>query len=272
MRTLFSTLVFSVIAALGAVGVGYTEQVMFISPLRVELKPTEDVAVVTVTNKSDKVKYYQVLLSDQAMVSDTTTVEVESFPYSAKKMVRFMPRRFDLQPGQRRVIRVMVRRPADLADGDYHTHMLFEEDTEARKAVASAAASGTVPEGSIKFQVEAVYSAAIPVVVQHGSVSSSIQLTNVTYNATAAQGKPALVAAFKRLGNAESGGFLTATIDGDPVIDRRRLRLYRETDDYSVVFPLDTAKLKPGKVVQIRLADSFSADATVLGQASVQLP
>jgi hypothetical protein len=164
----------------------------------------------------------------------------------------------------------MVRRPANLSNGDYHTHLLFEEDLSAR--AAAMAVSTSVPEGSIKFQVESTYSVAIPIVVQHGEISSSVIINNVAYNATAAQGKPALVANLTRSGNAEAGGFLTATLNGNPVIDKRRLRLYRETDNYQLVLPLDTSKLVAGQVVEVKLADSFSADAKVLEQVSVQLP
>jgi hypothetical protein len=261
---------------LGVIGVlnpAVAEPMMFISPLRVEIKPGEDVAVVTVTNKSSSLKYFKAVLTDQVMAPDTTTSEVETFPYSAKKMLRFMPRRFEIAPGQRRVIRIMARRPEGLADGDYHTHLLFEEDMEARKAQrAAAVASGTVPEGSVKFQVEATYSVAIPVVVQQGTISRSIALGTVRYDATAANGQPALVAEFARRGNAEASGYLTATVDGEPAIDKRLIRLYREVDDYRVVLPLNPKMIKPGAVVKVRLADSFSDAAQVYGQTDVTLP
>ena len=255
-------------------GAALAEPMMFISPLRVEIKPGEDTAVVTVTNKASQTKYYKAVLSDQVMAADTTTSEVETFTYSAKKMLRFMPRRFEVAPGQRRVIRIMARRPADLADGDYHTHMLFEEDLETRNAQrAAAAASGTtVPDGSVKFQVEATYSVAIPVVVQQGTISGSIALGAVRYDATAANGQPALVAEFARRGNAEASGYLTATANGEPAIDKRLLRLYREVDDYRVVLPLNPKAVQSGQTIKVRLADSFSPEAAVIGQADVQIP
>lgn len=239
------------------------DTMLFVAPLRVEFDPAETTEVITVTNKSDQTKRYQVILTDQAMTAEGVTQTVDTFPYSSKKMLRFMPRRVVLEPGQRQVVRVMARRPADLPDGDYHTHLLFEEE---QPSLHAAEASGK--EGGFKLDVGAIYSVAVPVVVRAGKLESSMELLRTELKPASDKAPAHLLAAFKRHGNAEASGFLTVTAakGGQELIAPRMVRLYREVDDAVLTLPLTAAGETYKGPAVVRLMGSADKDATVLAE------
>lgn len=235
MRGLWGALMASVMMVAPA----FAEGVLYVSPLRVEVKPNEQTTTLSVTNKSAGTKRYNVTAIDQTMTADGVTQTVDNFEYSAKRMMRFMPRRIVLEPGQRQMVRVMIRRPNGLPDGDYHTHLLFEEEQPS----VTASVSETLEKG-FKLDIGAVYSVAIPVVIQHGTVSSSIALGDVTVNRAPENGAPKghILAVISRGGNAEATGFLTIKTADDKMTDlvsARRVRIYREVDKVGLKLPLN---------------------------------
>ena len=246
------------------------DALLFVSPLRVEMKPGEDSAVITITNKSDTTRRYKVEMTDQVMNAEGVVETAETFPYSSKRMLRFMPRRVVLEAGQRQVVRVMARRPADLPDGDYHTHLLFEEEQPA--ATASAGVSGTEAAKGLTFALGTTYGVAIPLMVQHGVVSSSIALTDARLKQTV-EGKPTdVLAAFHRGGNAEASGMVTVTSGDTNLVTPRRVRLYREVDDVVITLPLNEAGAAYHGQAVVRLTDGAETAPKILREMTVTFP
>ncbi|MCP5405837.1 MAG: hypothetical protein H6922_06425 [Pseudomonadaceae bacterium] len=255
-------LVLAVLMAMA--GVSHAEDaLLFVSPLRVEIAPAKQTAVLTVTNKSSKTKHYRVELTDQQMNADGVTEGVDTFPYSAKNMLRFMPRRLTLEPGQRQVVRVMARRPANLPDGDYHTHLLFEEEQPAISAATSPTAGG------FKMDIGAVYGVGIPVIVQQGTLTGKATLTSATYAPAAKPGQAdAVTAAFLREGNSEASAYLVLTdASGVQVATPRILRLYREVGNVAISMPL-TVKT-PQFPLKLTMLTDNTPQATVLAEKNV---
>lgn len=250
MRVLLA-LVLAVVVTGGNV---LADSLLFVSPLRVEIKPGETTSMVTVTNKSTQTRRYRVEMTDQAMTPLGVTETVETFPYSSKRMLRFMPRRIVLEPGQRQVVRIMARRPDGLPDGDYHTHLLFEEEQAA--ATATAAASPTTGESGLKLDMGATYGVAIPLVVQQGKLESALQLGDVQVARDSA-GKPhSLLVGFSRTGNAEATAMLKVTDGPTDLITPRRVRIYREVDNVVITVPLlPAAATRQGPATMTLLAD-----------------
>ena len=78
----------------------------------------------------------------------------------AKDWVRFSPRRVKLGPGQHQTVRVVARKPADLAPGEYTARLLIQAIPRARRA-------GDQPSDQIKINLDIVYGVSIPVVIKH---------------------------------------------------------------------------------------------------------
>src|SRR5690606_39210727 len=49
----------------------------------------------------------------------------------ADEMLRFSPRQVTLAPGASQTVRIMVRKPSNLAEGEYRSHLLFSQQPQA---------------------------------------------------------------------------------------------------------------------------------------------
>lgn len=77
----------------------------------------------------------------------------------AKDWVRFSPRRIKLGPGEHQTVRVVVRKPADLAPGEYTARLLIQAIPPARKPEK--------PTNQIKINLDIVYGISIPLHIKH---------------------------------------------------------------------------------------------------------
>lgn len=261
----------ALLALMMAAAPAFAEGVLYVSPLRVEVKPGEQTTTLSVTNKAAITKRYNVTSLDQVMNADGVTETVDNFEFSAKRMMRFMPRRIVLEPGQRQLVRVMIRRPGGLPDGDYHTHLLFEEEQPS----VSASVSETLDKG-FKLNMGAIYSVAIPVVIQHGDVTSTIALGDVSVVRKAENGAPNgyILAVVNRGGNAEATGFLTVKSADDKMTDLvspRRVRVYREANTVNLRLPLNEFGASYKGSAKVLFKRDNLPDSAVIGERVLEI-
>ena len=80
----------------------------------------------------------------------------------ASEWVRFSPRRISLNPGESQVVRVLVRKPADLEPGDYTARLLIQAiPTAAPKAQTQETQKG------LEIQLTIVYGVTVPILIDH---------------------------------------------------------------------------------------------------------
>lgn len=244
--------------------------VLFIAPSRLVVEPGERVAVVTAANKSKLPRRYDIGLIDQVMHENGITSTVETFDYSVKRMLRFQPKRFTLQPGESQTVRIMVMRPADLADGDYHSHLLFREvplDVKSKEQLEAERKADEESKQAVSFSLHALYGVGIPLVVQQGKIIADMSIDDVRVEAAAEGKERQIVFDFTRTGNSEAAGKLSAEYVQDgkppvPVIETQWIRLYREVEKISkkinlINIPKDA---RGGKIV-IKLMKSETDDS-----------
>lgn len=214
---------------------------LFVSPQRVIISEDDRTASVSLTNKSDRPRKYQVILVDQAMGETGTTSIVDTFPFSAKRMLRYQPREVTIAAGQRQIVRLQVRRPQGLEAGDYHTHILFEEE-EIKAPIPDTDAPD---EGAFAVKISTTYGLAIPVVIQQGEQTGSMAFHSVKLDvpATPETPKRELHLKLEHLGNSEALGNLEATFVDDTgetqsIIAPRNVRLYREVETANIAIPI----------------------------------
>jgi hypothetical protein len=227
----------------------YAGSLLFVAPNRIVMEPDQRTAVVNVTNKDDRHREFKIVVQNYIMTENGTTQIVDTFPYSAERMIRYVPRRIKLAPGERQTVRIMARRPKDLSDGDYHSHLLFDE--MAPPPVESLANKDVPPEGKgqLKFKIEALYGLAIPIVIEHGAIENKLVVTaakiklqdNGSYIATVS---------LDRTGNSEGKGFLTiehTTPEGIAKVVGLGgdLHIYRELEHVNRTFRIKIEKDTP---------------------------
>jgi P pilus assembly chaperone PapD len=102
-----------------------------ITPWRIVFGPRDRSASVQLLNTSDAPKTYRMGWMILKATKDGRYIPVpydkdknkENDPHGVQNMVIFSPRQVTIEPNGLQVIRLSLRRPADLPPGEYHAHM-----------------------------------------------------------------------------------------------------------------------------------------------------
>lgn len=151
---------------------------LLVAPTRVVINGGGGAEVV-LSNIGDKPATYRISLELRRM--DETgdfneVVEAEANPgeRAALDMIRYAPRRVTLLPGQPQAVRISVRPPEGLPDGEYRVHMNFRAVPTADPVEAGAADPAQAAGVSIKLVP--VYGITIPVFVRKGRLEGQATL------------------------------------------------------------------------------------------------
>jgi hypothetical protein len=128
----------------------------------------------------------------------------------ADAMLRYSPRQVTIPPGGSQVVRILLRKPDDLAAGEYRSHLQFDRVAEASGAnsVEEVARRGGQEVG---VTIQALVGASIPVIVRQGETSAKLDLADLAVQPPTA-GAPGLLSfQMKREGNRSVYGDLLAT-------------------------------------------------------------
>ena len=95
---------------------------------------------ITLINESNKPKTYRIVWREMTMDPQTglrkkTDSEIAQTQYKVSDMVKYSPRRITVQPRQTQEIRLMLRRPNGLPDGEYRSHLLIREERQTKNTV-----------------------------------------------------------------------------------------------------------------------------------------
>lgn len=91
-----------------------------------------------------------------------------------ESMVVFAPKRITLAPGASQQIRLMVRKPKDLADGEYRSHLWVRPEESAIKFDTPADVTTNAPTVQIKM----LAGITVPVFVRQGKLTSAASITD----------------------------------------------------------------------------------------------
>ena len=117
----------------------------------------------------------------------------------AEPLLRFSPRVVTLAPGAAQTVRLQVRKPETLADGEYRSHLLF------RAVPADPPAPAELQPGQLTMDIRAIFGISIPVLIRHGQVQARCALADLALD----QGQ--LACSLLREGNRSVYGDLAAT-------------------------------------------------------------
>ncbi len=89
----------------------------------------------------------------------------------ADKMLRYSPRRVTVDGQSKQDVRVVVRKPKDLKEGEYRSHLVFRSIPKPLDQTSEGA-------NSISMQFNPTLEITIPVIVRHGDLTAEINLTD----------------------------------------------------------------------------------------------
>ncbi len=138
-----------------------------VSPNRVIFEGRDRFHQLTLLNRGDAAVTYRVSLITVQMDENGRIRRVENKGQfkDASRIIRYAPRRVKLGPGQGQIIRLSVRKPQGLEEGEYRSAMLVAAvpDEDAKPQAKQT-------DGQIAIQVSAYFAVSIPVMVRHGKL------------------------------------------------------------------------------------------------------
>lgn len=113
---------------------------LMLHPTRIVFDKNARAAQIELINTGSKPASYRISLVNRRMTeagqfeAAETAQDGERF---ADAMLRYSPRQITLQPGTAQTVRVMLRKPAELAEGEYRSHLQFDKlpDAEGKASV-----------------------------------------------------------------------------------------------------------------------------------------
>jgi P pilus assembly chaperone PapD len=155
---------------------------LLIAPTRVVLNSSRGTEVI-LNNIGKDTATYRISLEVRRMDSDGSIDLVEpgnatELENKALAMISYAPRRVVLPPQQPQAIRIGVRAPADLPDGEYRVHMLFRAIPDAKPVTTTSVSN------SVSVQVTPIYGITIPVIVRRGALQATAAISGVALTNT----------------------------------------------------------------------------------------
>ncbi len=183
---------------------------LMVIPSRVELDDKTTSKEVRLINKGNETTTYRISFQHLRMEKDGSYKEItdknakENF---ADDVVRFSPKQVTLKPGDVQTIRLMFKKPSDLADGEYRSHLLMKEEAPADfgKNVEKINAKN---DKKISVELKPLFGVSIPVVVTSGATTAKVEIKS----ASVAKGGKTIAVNLARSGNASVYGDLLATL------------------------------------------------------------
>jgi P pilus assembly chaperone PapD len=225
-----------------------TERVDIV-PQRVILQPRERAGEFTLLNRGNTTGTFRIeVLSfkqDQYGVYEELKQPLNP-AFDPEKILRLSPRQFTLEPEARQKIRFSIRKPENLPEGEYRFH------------IRATRMSEYGPPAPVNDKASSVGMAmnigvAIPVIIRHGQVQAGATLSDLAYNPSGQDGKPALTFTLNRTGNASILGTATAIwqpTGGQPqqIGSMGNLNVFTENAYRKVSMPLDTVPSGSGTI------------------------
>lgn len=186
---------------------------LMLTPTRVVFDKNMRSSFVELINNGADTTTYRISLVDMKMTATgslqaaATTVGGE---VAIERYIRFSPRQVTLKPGESQVVRLLLRKPPGLADGEYRSHLKFEPvpPTEGSTSIEPAKAA----DKKISIAITPLVAVTIPVIIRHGQTYASAELAELAVQPPAKAGAdPVLAMTLGRSGNRSLYGDMTVT-------------------------------------------------------------
>jgi P pilus assembly chaperone PapD len=200
-------------ALLFALAQGQAWAGLMLYPTRVVFEGNQRTAQVELINNGTEAETYRISLVNRRMSEDGEFIAVEQpepGEQFADSLLRYSPRQVTLQPGAGQVVRIMVRKPAGLAPGEYRSHLLFAKQPDPKGRTSIESGSVGTEEG-LGVQLQALVGASIPIIVRHGKTEAGVKLSGLELQAATANRPAMLTLQLERSGNQSVYGDVTVS-------------------------------------------------------------
>ena len=253
---------------------------VMVTPTRIVFGQSDRSAQVTLVNQSDQTSNFRISFIRQNMTEngDFLPVREDEAGMFSDPMIRFSPRQVNLSPGQAQVIRLALRKPRDLANGEYRSHMLFQMLPESSgsnvEKITRQSAAG------ISVELTPIIGVSIPVIVRQGDLQTAVTLTNAKIEVSdKADDNPRISVSINRTGNGSAYGDLKATFTSDgklPVViaQANKIAVYANMQSRRFEMPLNLASdanLQNGAIDLVFLKSAADDESAILARTRIIL-
>lgn len=182
---------------------------LLVTPTRALFEDGKKNEVLTLINRGSDTATYQISVVQYRMTAIGELERIDSpdsGQFFATDLVRFFPRQVTIAPGETQNVRLQLRIPEGLADGEYRSHLYLRSvpKQEPLAVALDTAASST----EFAVQLTAVFGVSVPVIVRQGELSSAVSISDLAVNQDATSGRQMLSLTFNREGNRSVYGAL----------------------------------------------------------------
>ena len=231
---------------------------------------------VSVINNGSKPHSYRVKVNYRDMDEKGAMTEREEAVAGERPwqdLIRFSPRQMVLAPGKSQVIRVAVKKPADLPEGEYRYYLTVQLLPDALEPVPASD-----PKDSVRIQVQTVFGLAIPVIFRNGNLKARAGLEGLRFVAAEEGKAPSLGFRLTRQGQASIYGHLAATFTpaaggaAEEVGVSKGVAVYADRGEIRLDLPLVSPTGRPFKAGKLHLQFTPDGARSPETQADLDLP
>ena len=207
---LFFILIPAIVAML-ATGTGLRAQGpgdLLVTPTRAVFESGKRFETLTLVNRGSDSATYRISVVQYRMTAEGSLERIDSADPGqrvATDLIRFFPREVVIAPGESQNVRVQIKMPEGLADGEYRSHLYFR----AVPREQAAAADTMTKEFSVKLS--AVYGVTVPVIVRQGTLNATVTVGDLSLTPGDSQKPPVVAMKFHREGTQSVCGTVRVT-------------------------------------------------------------
>lgn len=186
---------------------------LMLFPTRIVFDAQQRAAQVELMNQGKTPETYRINLVNRRMGPNGEFIAIDQpgpGEQFADALLRYSPRQVTIPPGGSQIVRILLRKPEGLAEGEYRSHLQFDRVAEASGAssVEDVARRGSPDVGVV---IQALVGASIPVIVRQGATHAGLELTDLAVQPPTAAAPGVLSFQMRREGNRSVYGDLVAT-------------------------------------------------------------
>jgi P pilus assembly chaperone PapD len=252
-------------------------------PTRIILEGRQRTAQVSLLNKGSATATYRISIINMQMTESGEYRRVTESGVErgyAGSLVRYAPRQVELAPGDSQTVRIILRKPGGLKEGEYRSHILFQSVPD---PTAGQSVEATTREDGLSIRLIVVPAITIPLIVRHGKLEATTSLSNLQLDTSSAtpDGRPSITFRINRSGERSVFGDVSITyVPRDStqeyiIGEITQLAVYTPNAHRNVTMPLrvpEGVQLSGGRIaVQYRAHDG-GGSGDVLAAAQLNVP
>lgn len=275
IKTIFLILAVTVLPGLCISGIVFAQaqdHAVRISPTRVVFEGRTRSATIKIINPNDHPQTYKISLVSIRMDkygNVTEAVDPNEEEIFARNLIRFSPRRATIDPRDMQTVRLMVRKPRDLPEGEYRIQLKVEPVPKAEESAKKDNSD------NISIKLDIVFHVSIPVIVRQGKPGVDVRVVPGTPRFVTKKQKDYLETILERKGKYSVYGDVKAFFmpsDGQgqnlPLGEVKGISIHAQNNSRIVYIPVENKNMPTSGKIRIDIINREKNNAPLLGSGS----